>query len=86
MSNYDMQRGPCGTIWVTLQPLIHETKQILENSKTINTMSMDQEDRKGIDFTILSLEAVYNFLKSLQVEQEVKEMIAEETEKARKKK
>ena len=81
MSNYEMQRGPCGTIWVTLQPLIHETKQILENSKTINTLNMDHDEKRGVDFTILSLEAVYNFLKSLQVEQEVKEMIAQQEEK-----
>ena len=82
-----MQRGPCGTIWVTLQPLIHETKQILENSKTIKTTGMDQDEIKGIDFTILSLEAVYNFLKSLQAEQEVKEMIVQATaEQERKKK
>lgn len=81
MSNYEMQRGPCGTIWVTLQPLIHETKQILENSKSIKTTGMDHDEVKGIDFTILSLEAVYNFLKSLQAEQEVKEMIAQQEEK-----
>ena len=81
MSNYEMQRGPCGTIWVTLQPLIHETKQILENSKTINTLNMDHDEKRGVDFTILSLEAVYNFLKSLQQEQEVREMIAQQEEK-----
>ena len=86
MSNYEMQRGPCGTIWVTLQPLIHETKQILENAKTIKTTGMDQDEIKGIDFTILSLESVYNFLKSLQAEQEVKEMIAQATEQERKNK
>ena len=81
MSTYEMQRGPCGTIWVTLQPLIHEVKAILENSKTINTMSMDHDEKRGVDFTILSLEAVYNFLKSLQSEQEVREMIKENENK-----
>lgn len=73
-----MERGPCGTIWVTLQPLIHEVKAILEQSKTIDTTGLDQQDIKGVNFTILSLEAVYNFLKSLQAEQEVKEMIKKE--------
>ena len=73
-----MERGPCGTIWVTLQPLIHEVKAILDNSKAINTSNLDQNEIKGVDFTILSLEAVYNFLKSLQAEQEVKEMIKRE--------
>jgi hypothetical protein len=82
MSNYQMERGPCGTIWVTLQPLLHEVKAILENSKTIKTIDMNTDEIKGVDFTILSLEAVYNFLKSLQAEQEVKEMIAKENEKA----
>lgn len=77
MSNYDMQRGPDGTIWVTLQPLIHEVKQILENSKTITVTGMSKQEIRGIDFTILSLEAVFNFLKSLQAEQEVKEMVKE---------
>lgn len=81
MSNYQMERGPCGTIWVTLQPLIHEVKAILDKSKTIDTSYMDKDEIKGIDFTILSLEAVYNFLKSLQTEQEVKEMIKENESK-----
>ena len=81
MSNYQMERGPCGTIWVTLQPLIHEVKAILDKSKTIDTSYMDKDEIKGIDFTILSLEAVYNFLKSLQTEQEVKEMIKESESK-----
>lgn len=81
MSNYEMHRGQCGTIWVTLQPLIHETKAILENAKTISTMNMPENEVRGIDFTILSLEAVYNFLTSLQQEQEIREMIAENQNK-----
>jgi hypothetical protein len=79
--NYQMVRGPDGIVWVTLQPLMAEVKAILENSKLIDVTLMDRDERRGIDFTILSLESVYNFLKSLEAEQQVKEMIDKETNK-----
>jgi hypothetical protein len=75
MSDYQMVRGPDDTIWVTLQPLANEVKQILDNSKIISTTGMSKDEIKGIDFTILSLEAVYNFLNSLITEQQIKEMV-----------
>ena len=70
-----MVRGPDDIIWVTLQPLAKEVKQILDNSKLISTTGMSNDEIRGIDFTILSLEAVYNFLNSLITEQQIKEMV-----------
>ena len=40
---------------------------------------MDTDDKRGVDFTILSMEAVYNFLGSLMTEQSVNEMVANAT-------
>lgn len=76
MTEYQMVRGPDNTIWITLQPLKNTVKEILENSKNIKLNGMDEDEIRGINFTILSLESVYNFLVSLETEQEIKEQIS----------
>ena len=74
-----MVRAEDGIVWVTLQPLMTQVKLALENAKNIKTDEMDNNDKRGVDFTILSMEAVYNFLGSLMTEQNVNEMIQNAT-------
>lgn len=74
--NYKMVRAEDGIVWVTVQPLMQKVREALENAKNIKTDEMDTNDKRGVDFTILSMEAVYNFLGSLMTEQNVNEMIS----------
>jgi hypothetical protein len=74
--NYKMVRAEDNIVWVTVQPLMTNVKQALENAKKINTSEMSTDDKRGVDFTILSMEAVYNFLGSLMTEQNINEMVA----------
>jgi hypothetical protein len=74
-----MVRAEDGIVWVTVQPLMNEVKQALEKAKNINVSNMTTDDKRGVDFTILSMEAVYNFLGSLMTEQNVNEMISDAT-------
>jgi hypothetical protein len=78
--NYKMVRAEDGIVWVTLQPLMTDVKQALENAKNIDVSAMDVDEKRGVDFTILSMEAVYNFLGSLMTEQSVNEMVAKSKE------
>lgn len=77
--NYKMVKAEDGIVWVTLQPLMHDVKHALENAKKIDIGHMDSDDKRGIDFTILSMEAVYNFLGSLMAEHNVSELVKNET-------
>ncbi len=74
--NYKMVRAEDNIVWVTVQPLMTNVKQALENAKNIDTSTMSTDDKRGVDFTILSMEAVYNFLGSLMTEQNINEMVA----------
>ena len=70
-----MIKAEDGIVWVTLQPLMTDVRQALENAKNINVDNMNTDDKRGVDFTILSMEAVYNFLGSLMTEHNVNEVI-----------
>ena len=73
--NYKMVKAEDGIVWVTLQPLMHDVKHALENAKKIDVEHMDSDDKRGVDFTILSMESVYNFLASLMTEHNVSELV-----------
>ena len=78
--NYKMVRAEDGIVWVTVQPLMDQVKKHLEEAKKIDVTKMCADDKKGIDFTILSIEAVYNFLNSLMTEQNLTELLEKEKE------
>lgn len=79
--NYKMVRAEDGIVWVSIQPLMNQVKQHLEEAKKIDITNMCVDDKKGIDFTILSIEAVYNFLNSLLTEQNLTELLEKEENK-----
>jgi hypothetical protein len=74
-----MVRAEDGIVWVTLQPLLTDVKQALDNAKNINTENMDVDEKRGVDFTILAMESVHNFITSLLTEQNVNELIQNAT-------
>lgn len=76
-----MVRAEDGIVWVSIQPLMNQVKQHLEEAKKIDITNMCVDDKKGIDFTILSIEAVYNFLNSLLTEQNLTELLEKEENK-----
>jgi len=76
-----LHRAEDNIVWVTIQPLMTDVKQALRNAKDIDTSKMSVDEKRGVDFTILSMEAVYNFLGSLLTEQNLKEIALEEQNK-----
>jgi len=42
---------------------------------------MDENDKRGVDFTILAMESVHNFITSLLTEHGVREMVEKEEKK-----
>ena len=78
---YMMHTAPDGITWVTIQPLLVQTMQHLEEAKAIDVSDLTDDERRGVDFTILSMTAVVNFLKSLLVEHELETDLANEKTK-----
>ena len=66
-----------GIVWVTLQPLLIDVKQALDNAKNIDTSKMDDGEKRGVDFTILAMESVHNFITSLLAEHNVRKLVEE---------
>jgi len=79
--NYKMVRAEDGIVWVTLQPLLSDVKSALENAKNIDTDKMSTEEKTGVDFTILAMESVHNFITSLLTEHGVRELVEKEQSK-----
>lgn len=73
-----MVKAEDGIVWVTIQPLMNDVRLALENAKNIDVSDMADNDKRGVDFTILSMEAVYNFLGSLMTEHNVNELVEKE--------
>lgn len=79
--NYKMVTAEDGIVWVTLQPLLSDVRLALNNAKNINTDSMDENEKRGVDFTILAMESVENFITSLLSEHGVRMMVENEEKK-----
>ena len=71
-----MHTAPDGITWVTIQPLLVQTMQHLDEAKEIDVSELNDDEHRGVDFTILSMEAVVNFLRSLLAEHELEGEVA----------
>ncbi len=76
--NYKMVTAEDGIVWVTLQPLLTDVKSALDNAKHIDTTKMDPDEKRGVNFTILAMESVHNFITSLLTEHGIREMVDRE--------
>lgn len=78
---YMMHTAPDGITWVTIQPLLVQTMMHLDEAKLIDVSELSDDERRGVDFTILSMTAVVNFLRSLLTEHELETDIANDKAK-----
>ena len=77
VKHYHMHTAPDGITWITIQPLMLQTMAHLNEAKAIDVSTLSDTERRGVDFTILSMEAVVNFLRSLLAEHELENEVAE---------
>ena len=80
MKNYMMHTAEDGITWVTIEPLMIQTMAHYEEAKKIDVSEMSDDEKRAVDFTILSMEAVVNFLRSLLAEHELENVVAETKE------
>jgi hypothetical protein len=80
MKNYMMHTAEDGITWVTIEPLMIQTIAHLDEAKAIDVSRLSDDEQRGVDFTILAMESVVNFLRSLLAEHELESEIAETKE------
>ena len=80
---YMMHTAPDGITWVTIQPLLVQTMQHLDEAKAIDVSKLSDNEKRGVDFTILSMESVVNFLRSLLAEHDLETELANEKAKSK---
>ena len=78
MKNYMIHTSEVGINWVTFQPLMILKMAHLDEAKKIDTDTMSDDEKRAVDFTILSMEAVINFLRSLLAEHELENVVAKD--------
>lgn len=71
--NYQLEKGPDGTVWVSIQPLQHDINKALEHLVTVDTKDMSDKEKDIMEFNILGMKAIYTFLGALLQEQAQKE-------------
>ena len=71
--NYKLEKGPDGTVWVSIQPLQMDINKSLEHLVSIDTSTMTAQEQDIMEFNILGMKAIYTFLGALLEEQKQKE-------------
>lgn len=74
-TNYQMKTDDKGIVWVSLQPLIKDVEQVHKNAHNIDTSKMTPNEEKAVISTRVCTRAVLEFLKSLETEQMIRDMV-----------
>lgn len=69
MNHYNIQTGPDGIYWVTLQPLMKDVQNSVDQLMAIDVNTLTVSDQELLNLKILGLHTVYQFLGSLETEQ-----------------
>lgn len=77
LAPYQTHTADDGITWVTLEPLLQEVLERQEDAKAIDISKMSENEIRGIDFTILAIESVANFIKALLTEHSLKQDLEE---------
>jgi hypothetical protein len=72
---YMMHTAPDGITWVTIQPLLEQVMMHREESHKIPTDDLTANEKRGVDYAVLNIEAVANFLRALLVEHELETIV-----------
>ena len=75
--NYEFKKDDNNITWVTLEPLVYQTKLYLEKACDLDITKLNEDEQRGVNFSILALQSVCNFLKTLQTEAEIRELTKE---------
>ena len=72
MNRYRIEQGPDGIMWVSIQPLMEDMREALDQLIELDVSSLKEEDETDFNMRILGLKAIYTFLGSLVTEHNLK--------------
>lgn len=73
-NRYQIAQGPDGINWVSIEPLMEDVRDNLEKLMAIDTSEFKPEDTQIIDFKVIGLRSIYEFLGALITEKNLKEI------------
>tara|TARA_R110000803_G_scaffold208796_1_gene277768 strand:+ start:65 stop:358 length:294 start_codon:yes stop_codon:yes gene_type:complete len=76
--NYKMITAQDGITWITIQPLLEQVMMHREESHKISTKGLTDDEKRGVDYVVLNMEAVANFLRSLLAEHDLENIVDRE--------
>jgi len=65
MNNYKVERGPDGTRWVSVEPLMKDINEAIIKMMDIDVSGLSDENQRIMDLKILGLRTVYEFMGSI---------------------
>ena len=65
MNNYKVERGPDGTRWVSVEPLMNDINEAIVKMMDIDVSDLSDENQRIMDLKILGLRTVYEFMGSI---------------------
>jgi hypothetical protein len=80
-TTYQIQTGPDGIHWVSVEPLMEDTKNALHALMDIDPSALKKEDQDFLNIKIAMCRGVYEFLGSLLTEQTLKDIKAKSNAK-----
>jgi hypothetical protein len=80
-TTYKIETGPDGIHWVSVEPLMEDTKNALHALMDIDPSALKKEDQDFLNIKIAMCRGVYEFLGSLLTEQTLKDIKAKSNAK-----
>jgi len=74
VNSYKLERREDKNIWVPIQPLMADIQKHFDNLHEMDTSEFTEQDKKLLDFKIVGLRAIFEFLGALKLEHELKEL------------
>lgn len=68
---YQIQPGPDGVLWVSVQPLMDDIKVAIDEVLKIDLSRATEAQRKVVDFKLMGLRSIHEFLGALLTEHEL---------------
>jgi hypothetical protein len=73
-TNYKLVKAEDGIVWCTLQPLMGDIQQSIEDLAEMDTSELSEQNQQIFDLKILGLKTVYEFLGALIQEQQLSDL------------
>lgn len=77
MNRYQLENGPDGITWVSIQPLMEDINENIVKMMDMDVSELSEENQKIFELKILGLRTVHQFLGALVTEKSLEKLRTE---------